>query len=144
MKTVLSTFIALTSCLVLAQCQNPESGKGGAGQVQVSQQAVVTDMSAPQFKERMDDDNVVVLDVRTNPEYQKGYIPGAMLIDFMGDDFADQVSKLDKSKTYLVYCHSGGRSSEASDKMVQMGFQHVYNLEGGISGWQRQGFEVKQ
>lgn len=142
MKTVLSTFIALISCLVLAQCQNSESGKGGAGQVQISQQATVTDISAPEFKEQMGEPGVVVLDVRTPGEYAEGYIPGAMLADFMGDDFADRVSELDKRKTYLVYCHSGGRSSEASDKMAEMGFQHVYNLEGGISGWQQQGFEI--
>ena len=59
------------------------------------------------------DKNVVVLDVRTAEEFQAGHIPGAKNLDFFGNDFAQQVAALDKSKTYLVHCAAGGRSAKA-------------------------------
>ena len=53
---------------------------------------------------------VVVLDVRTPKEFKEGHIPGATNIDFTTPDFEKRIGKLDKSKTYLVHCASGGRS----------------------------------
>ena len=90
-----------------------------------------------EFKTLAKDKNTVILDVRTREEIiSEGYIQGASLfIDFTKPDFEEQLGKLDKSKNYLVYCKSGGRSSSATEIMAQKGFKAVYNLEGGISNW---------
>jgi phage shock protein E len=81
----------------------------------------------------------VVLDVRTQKEYEAGHIPGAVLLDFNAPDFEKKVATLDKDKTYLVHCAAGGRSAKASAKMSALNFKNVYNLEGGYRAWEKAG-----
>ena len=83
------------------------------------------------------DENGVILDVRTEDEFNGGHIPGALNIDiYKGQGFIYQVDELDKDKTYFVYCLAGGRSAQACGIMKQLGFEKVYNLVGGISQWE--------
>lgn len=83
-----------------------------------------------------EDDNAVILDVRTEDECMDGVIPGAINIDiYKGQGFIYQVDELDKSKNYYVYCKAGGRSAQACNIMNQMGFATTYNLMGGFSEW---------
>jgi len=83
------------------------------------------------------DENAVVLDVRTEEEYNEGIIPKAINIDiYKGQGFIYRIDELDKFKNYYVYCRSGGRSEQACNLMNQMGFENTYNLVGGISQWQ--------
>ncbi|CAM2009132.1 rhodanese-like domain-containing protein [Acanthopleuribacter pedis] len=77
----------------------------------------------------------VLLDVRKPNEFQEGHIEGAQNIDFYSETFKDDLDELDRNKTYLVYCRSGGRSGRTSDLMKKMGFQRVYDLRGGIIAW---------
>tara|TARA_B100000989_G_scaffold24094_1_gene15632 strand:- start:34 stop:348 length:315 start_codon:yes stop_codon:yes gene_type:complete len=78
----------------------------------------------------------VIIDVRTDDEFSTGYIGGAVNIDFyMRNEFISEIDKLDKSKSYFIYCKSGGRSGQTCELMKQKGFKKVYNLEGGILGW---------
>ena len=78
----------------------------------------------------------VIIDVRTDDEFSTGYIEGAVNIDFyMGNEFISEIEKLDKSKSYFIYCKSGARSGQTCELMKQKGFKKVYNLEGGILGW---------
>ncbi len=78
----------------------------------------------------------LVIDVRTPAEWQQGVIDGAdIFIDYNGVNFKQELAKLDKSKTYVVYCRSGGRSAGASQVMVDNGFKHVINMQGGIMSW---------
>ena len=84
----------------------------------------------------------VVLDVRTPEEVSQGVIAGAKVIDFKGADFDQQITALDKDKTYFVYCASGGRSGKAASMMKDKGFSKVYSLEGGMTAWKEQGLEV--
>lgn len=78
----------------------------------------------------------IVIDVRTPAEWQQGVIAGAdLFIDYNGANFKQQIAKLDKSKTYIIYCRSGGRSAGASQVMSDAGFKNVINMQGGISSW---------
>lgn len=77
----------------------------------------------------------VILDVRSQAELADGSVPNHILIDIMQPDFSSKIAQLDKNKTYLVYCRSGNRSGKACSLMAQMGFQSLYNLEGGIMAW---------
>lgn len=78
----------------------------------------------------------VVIDVRTPAEWQQGVIAGAdLFIDYNGSNFKQEIAKLDKSKTYIIYCRSGGRSAGASQVMSDAGFKNVINMQGGISSW---------
>ena len=82
------------------------------------------------------DTNAVILDVRTEEEWNDGIIPNAINIDiYKGQGFIYAVEELDKSKNYYVYCKAGGRSQQACDIMNQLGFENTYNLVGGILQW---------
>ncbi len=79
--------------------------------------------------------DAVFLDVRTPKEVAQGKIPGALQIDVKNSNFKEEVSKLDKSKTYIVYCRSGNRSVRASAIMIDLGFENIINMEGGYNAW---------
>jgi rhodanese-related sulfurtransferase len=82
------------------------------------------------------DENAVILDVRTQDEWNEGIIPNALMIDiYKGQGFIYQIEELDKSKNYYVYCKAGGRSAQACGIMNQLGFENTYNLLGGMMEW---------
>jgi rhodanese-related sulfurtransferase len=86
--------------------------------------------------------NFVIIDVRTPEEYAAGHIDNATLIDFYAENFKTEIGKLDRAKTYFLYCRSGNRSGQAQDIMKEMGFISVYNMTGGITDWQAAGYGV--
>ncbi len=83
----------------------------------------------------LDMDKVQLIDVRTPQEYNEGHIKGAINIDFRDKDFEKQILEVDKSKTVIVYCKEGLRSSECADFMKKSGFIKIYDLKGGITEW---------
>ena len=142
MRMVLSILLgfALLTPAVLAQEKStkPATEKKSAAKFQ--------NIKPDQFDalRKADTNSTVVLDVRTKKEYREGHIPGSVMIDFTEDDFEQQVAKLDKDKTYLVQCASGGRSARACKKMEQLGFKKLYNLEGGMGAWEKAGKPVQK
>ena len=87
------------------------------------------------FEKGMTQVDAVIIDVRTPMEYNEGHIKNSELIDISDRDFESQIEKLDKNKAYYVYCRSGGRSSSASQIMIEKGFSKVFNLQGGMIAW---------
>ena len=79
--------------------------------------------------------NEIILDVRTPDEFSKGHLVNATNINWNGNDFKNEVEKLDKSKPIYVYCLAGSRSEAAAKKMREIGFKEVYELAGGIMKW---------
>jgi rhodanese-related sulfurtransferase len=75
---------------------------------------------------------IVVIDVRTPAEYSRGHVVGALNLDFSSATFKSEIAKLDRAKTYKLYCAVGGRSGKAAAIMQEMKFEHVENL-GGIA-----------
>ena len=101
-------------------------------------------LDAATFKKAIQETpDVVVLDVRTPEEVGKGKIKGAVNIDFNSGDFKKKISKLDKDKTYFVYCAKGVRSSKAIAEMTALGFTKLTNLEGGFDNWKEKGMPVE-
>ena len=96
------------------------------------------ELSQEEWREQIsNDDNAVILDVRTELEVEEGYIPEAKNIDiYKGQEFLQELDKLDKEKNYNVYCRSGARSAQACNLMDQKGFKQTYNLIGGFSQWE--------
>ena len=79
--------------------------------------------------------NFPIIDVRTPAEFWEGHIDNAINIDFKSNSFINEISKLDKSKIYLIYCRSGNRSSKAATIMDSLGFKKTIDLEGGFLRW---------
>lgn len=98
----------------------------------------MADLSQEDWKKQLEEDNnSVVLDVRTQEEVAEGIIPNALHIDiYKGQGFIYELEELDKTKNYYVYCRSGGRSGQACAIMSQLGFNNAYNLVGGFTEWQ--------
>jgi rhodanese-related sulfurtransferase len=109
----------------------------------VLSQTKVENVDAATFKKYIDEKKGILIDLRTNDELKsKGMIKGATQIDFLDKDAEERILKLDKKKTYLVYCAGGGRSGDCAELMEKNGFSHVVNLEKGIEGWKKSGFET--
>ncbi|MBK8847766.1 MAG: rhodanese-like domain-containing protein [Bacteroidetes bacterium] len=105
------------------------------GCAQTEQTQALYNVNPEMFAQQMQDTLTVILDVRTPEEFAKGHLLHAININFYDDDFNKQIEKLDKSKTILVYCKAGGRSSEAAELLVKNKFNKVYNLTDGYDSW---------
>lgn len=107
-------------------------------------QTKIENVDAATFKKLIDEKKSVLIDLRTDDELKnKGFINGATQIDYFKKDAEAVISKLDKKKTYLIYCAGGGRSGECAELMQKQGFSHVVNLEKGFDDWKKKGFEVE-
>ena len=95
------------------------------------------------IEKNLDNPDFVILDVRTPGEYSSGHIDKAVNMDYKSDNFKSEVNKLDKNKTYFVYCHSGGRAGASAEIMDQLGFKNVFNI-GGVVQWQEAGYELTE
>lgn len=90
-------------------------------------------IAAKEAKEMMDNQEVVIIDVREESEYQEGHIQDSILIPL--STIKEGNTQLpDKDQTVLVYCRSGNRSAKAAKKLVNLGYTHVYDF-GGIIDW---------
>ena len=90
------------------------------------------------------DTTSIILDVRTSKEYAEGHLAGAQQLDYLNPEAFDAgISKLDKSRTYYIYCRSGKRSHGACLKMKKQGF-NVFDMEGGILNWIKLGMPVER
>jgi rhodanese-related sulfurtransferase len=87
------------------------------------------------IQENKDNPNFVILDVRTPEEFLGEYIENAVNLDYYSDTFRNNLDKLDKNKTYLIYCRSGRRSENALNIMKELDFREVYNMLGGVVKW---------
>src|ERR1035437_1908643 len=124
-KISVLAIISLIGGLNLTSCQNTENAKSFIGKVTVNE-----------FEQKLNESkNAQLIDVRTSGEYAEGHLQNANNIDYRGSDFDEQIQKMDKSKPVFVYCLSGGRSGNATEKMKSMGFKEIYDLKGGINAW---------
>lgn len=103
------------------------------------------DVNAAEFKTYVDGKKGALIDLRTPAEISsKGKIKGALEIDYFSKDAEANILKLDKKKTYLIYCAGGGRSGECLELMKKNGFKHVINLSTGYHEWYKKGFEIEK
>ena len=98
-------------------------------------------LDVSQFAEKITDQNVIVLDVRTSAEFSQGRIAKSINIDVLSDYFIADIAGLDKDAQYAIYCRSGKRSVDAATAMDEIGFS-TFNLLGGIIAWQESNNEV--
>jgi rhodanese-related sulfurtransferase len=98
----------------------------------------MADLSQQNWREQLqNDDQAVIIDVRTADEVAEGMIEGARHIDiFGGPAFIHAVEQLDPNKSYYVYCRSGNRSGQACALMNAKGIARAYNLLGGVMSWE--------
>lgn len=130
MKTYFLPF--LTFCCFLLSCQKQQSQE-------------ITIVDAPTFSKKIEAaPQPQLVDVRTPEEFSSEHIPGATNINWNSNIFVSETEKLDKTKPVFVYCKSGGRSHKAVEKLKELGFETIYELDGGFMQWSSEGFKSNQ
>lgn len=120
---IINILFVLIGLTALSACSQTSSSK-------------VQNLSATEFAQKIKAKNAVVIDVRTPQEVMDGFIEGTDHFFNINDSkFVDNISKLDKTKEYYIYCRSGARSGKAANVMASNGFKKVYNLNGGLNDW---------
>ena len=118
-------FLLLAVMMLTACGQNTENDQG----------AVYVYITAEEAKQIMDsEEDYIILDVRTQDEYDQGHIPGAIVISH--EEIAEKAEKVltDKNQIILVYCRSGRRSKIAAEALVELGYTNIKEF-GGIIDW---------
>lgn len=93
-------------------------------------------LSPIEFKSQVEGKDVQLVDVRTPKEFAQKHIEGAINIDFYSGKFNIEFNKLNKEKAVYLYCRSGSRSRQTSNRLAAMGFKEIYDLQGGILKYQ--------
>jgi rhodanese-related sulfurtransferase len=115
---------------------------------QASQSPVLKNITAKEafklIEANKNNPDFMILDVRTPEEFSSGHLEDAVNINYYSINFQNDLAKLDKTKTYLIYCRSGNRSGKSLNLMKQLGFIRVYNISGGILQWEKEGYRITQ
>ena len=104
----------------------------GAGFSQTSQ---FTSLNNADFAKLIQKKSVQLVDVRSEREYSKGHIKGAVNIEYSSKGFSRKLAELKKKKPVAVYCMSGKRSKSAAKVLLEMGFKKVYELDNVFRNW---------
>lgn len=104
----------------------------------------VKNISASEFQQQQEQQPGVIIDVRTQEEWDEGHLAEADLhYNLLNGNFEAQLDSLDKDETYYLYCRSGNRSGKAAELMIENGFANVYNI-GGFQNLVDAGLEAEQ
>ena len=128
-RILLPAVIALTAVLILTGCGSSADDKT-VGDKKTYRQ-VSTEEAAAMMEEETD---YIILDVRTQEEYETTHIPGAICIPNETIGTGDIPELPDKDQLILVYCRSGNRSKQASEKLAKQGYTNIVEF-GGINSW---------
>ena len=145
MRQFLLVGIAAVVVLMLAACAPASDGSGSMGGSEkesvvgetvssMKEQREYHKITAEEAKQMIDEGSVTVVDVRTQEEYDAKHIPGAILVpnESIGSEQPEALP--DKEAVLLIHCRTGIRSKQASEKLVSLGYTHVYDF-GGIESW---------
>ena len=130
--------ILLATALIIITMASACSKENGIGTSSDKSFMTISSEEAKRIMEN--EENYIILDVRTEEEYKKGHIPEAINIPNEEITLETTNNLTDKDQLILVYCRSGNRSKEASKKLVELGYTNVYDF-GGINDWK---YDIEQ
>lgn len=99
---------------------------------------IETDEGQKMIEANKNNEDFVLLDVRTKAEYNESHIEGCVHHDYYQKDHTDFIKTLDKNKTYLLYCRTQVRSGATAEIMKNLGFKKIYWMNGGMTKWLRE------
>ena len=140
-RPIVAAAVAASALLALAGCGGDDDAEPVAEAAMESARpdyGLVTPAQAADLATS----GVTVIDVRTPEEYEEGHIEGAVLIDLSSDTFTDRVAELDPDQEYLVYCRSDNRSGQAVAIMRDLGFERLWDLDGGVIAYAAAGLPL--
>ena len=135
-----SVFILIIGLFMNSSCEQKEAESSATEPmvlpVQETKIENIKAMEAAKMLEKNPD--MMVLDIRTPEEFNSGHIPTSINIDYKAENFELEIKKLDRSKTYLMHCRSGRRSTAALDTFRKHRFDHIIHIDDGILGWNKE------
>lgn len=128
--------------LIFGRSRTVTAMAGGAPPAETAATGSIEHVDAPAAARLLERSDVTVLDLRTPEEFAVAHLAGARLVNYNSPDFARELARLDRSRTYLIHCASGRRSTAALKTFRELGFQRVIHLDGGLRAWQGAGLPV--
>ena len=122
------TFLIISTLFLLVftnSCRQSQKNGSVAGKIIL--------LAPSDFNEQSEKE--LILDVRSPEEFAEGHLEGAINQNIKADNFSDNINKYDRNKPVFVYCRAGVRSNRAAEKLSELGFKKIYDLEGGILNW---------
>lgn len=129
MKALLNKFVFMILIVTTTQCSS-----------QTAQN--FENVNAAEFKILLTEENTYIVDVRSQAEYNRGYIEGAELYSLQDQNVKEKLLALPKDAKILLYCYSGSRSAYAASFLLENGYTKVYNLQKGILEWNSMQFPL--
>jgi len=140
--TYLAVAVAATGILASCGGGDAEVAQADAAPADVAAPDAEYGLVSPEEAAALAADGITVIDVRTPEEFAEGHIDGAEMIDFYTDSFVDDIAALDPDQEYLLYCRSGNRSGQTFALMQELGFEQVYDMDGGMNAYQAEGLPL--
>lgn len=146
MKRVFAGGGVVSVMFALVACAGPVAvvPGGSVGEVIPPFGLITPRQAAAVLADREGDVDFILLDIRTDAEIEAGHVSGAESLDFYSPSFQSELAQLDRTKTYLIYCRTGNRTGQAYAMMQALGFETVYDMDGGITQWNRLGYPACQ
>ncbi len=131
--------MALSCDQATSQQAPPESS---VSEVQ-EQKVVINRISSDELETAMSAQEIQLVDVRTDREWESGHIKGAKHFEMNNANWQSQLETLDKDAPVYVYCAKGGRSARCAKQLEEAGFTTIYDLKGGLTSWKASGKKVE-
>jgi len=144
----LSHFINIIILIFLVACNNGQIIGNGVDKSistdETIQQSTVVSLNTKEWHDKIQEYPGTIIDIRTPDEWRSGYIENAEFANMFDQDFIYQVNNIkgNKNEPIYIYCRSGNRSKEAMSVLKENGYTHIYELNMGILGWQKEGFTI--
>jgi len=138
-------FVVILMMLLIVGCGTQPSVENPAAdanaQTEVVAEALPVNVDITTVENLRDREDVILIDVREDWEYEAGHIPGATLIPL--GDIPNRLNEIPKDKTVIAVCRSGNRSGQATQFLQQQGFDNIHNMQGGMLAWEQANYEVE-
>lgn len=143
-------FALLLSVLFVGACGQSPSGEterdgGDAATEAVKETHPSVEVNAAEAAAMLKENpDLVILDIRTPGEFNAGHIKGAVNIDFNAPDYKDRIAGLEREKSYLMHCASGGRSGMSMELFEELQFENIIHFKTGFRDWADSGLPVEK
>jgi len=134
---LLSLLFVLVSVVACGSTQSPAPAPA-----LTNPDTLPADIQPSDVHDLLNREDVIILDVREQFEYDAGHIPGVTLIPL--GTIPNRLAEIPRNKTIITVCHSGNRSLQAATFLRQQGYEHVHNMLGGMVAWEQQGYEIEK
>lgn len=131
MKKIITILIS-AAIIITAGCSGNSQSETTSQNTDDIMAGTYTDVDVNEAQ-KLINQGITVVDVRTPEEYADGHVPNALLIPLQ--EIESRMKEFSPDEQYLIICRSGNRSAQASEILAQKGMKHIYNMTGGMNEW---------